>query len=201
MKTRKILFYGDSNTYGYDPADWQTFRYPPEQRWTSILADLLGESWMVIPEGMNGRQLPELPFDRKWLTPLLDRLDAGDVFAVMLGTNDLLVTLDPRAEEAIQKMRAFLLFLKEYAAGREILVTAPPHIGRADVRDPLLKRYFEESLRMNEGFRQLAAESGVHFADAAGWGIELTGDRVHFSESGHRRYAEKMAEVIREVWK
>ena len=51
MKT--ILCYGDSNTYGYNPETG--FRYPYEQRWTSILQKNLGDSAIVIPEGLNGR--------------------------------------------------------------------------------------------------------------------------------------------------
>ena len=127
---RKILFYGDSNTYGYDPANWQTFRYPCEQRWTSILAEKLGEEWSLIPEGMNGRQIPDLLYDRKWLTDILRPLKAGDVFAVMLGTNDILLTTVPDADEAVGRMRVFLQFVKERPPDTEILLIAPPPAGK-----------------------------------------------------------------------
>lgn len=201
MKSGKILFYGDSNTYGYDPANWQTLRYPYEQRWTTILAGLLGAEWQIIPEGMNGRRLPELPGDGRWLLPLLGRLGEGDIFAVMLGTNDLLLTPYPHAEEAIGRMRTFLQFLTDCAGNVNILVTAPPYVGREGITDPLYRKYRLECIKMNDGFRGLAAQAGAHFADAGKWDISLSGDLVHFSESGHRRYAEKMAEVIRALQK
>ena len=51
MKT--ILCYGDSNTWGYDPATEE--RYPLEVRWVSVLARELGSDYHVIPEGLNGR--------------------------------------------------------------------------------------------------------------------------------------------------
>ena len=42
MKTnRQILFYGDSNTYGYDPADPYENRYPEEECWINILCEKL----------------------------------------------------------------------------------------------------------------------------------------------------------------
>ena len=64
---RKLLIYGDSNTYGYDPADYYESRYPVEIGWTTILQELLGNGWRVLPEGMNGRTLPDLRYDRERL--------------------------------------------------------------------------------------------------------------------------------------
>ena len=196
---RKILFYGDSNTYGYDPANWQTFRYPCEQRWTSILAEKLGEEWSLIPEGMNGRQIPDLLYDRKWLTDILRPLKAGDVFAVMLGTNDILLTTVPDADEAVGRMRVFLQFVKERLPDTEILLIAPPPAGKEEIRDPLYAAYYRECLRMNAGFRDLAEQLQVHFTDAGEWGISLSSDLVHFSEAGHRQFAAGMAEIIGKV--
>ena len=197
---RKILFYGDSNTYGYDPADWQSFRYPYEQRWTSILAEKLGGDWTVIPEGMNGRQIPKLLYDRKMLTGMLGTLAEGDVFAVMLGTNDILVTTVPQADEVIARMRSFLQFVKNTVPGAEILLIAPPPAGIKGIRDPLYAAYYRECLRMNAGFRRLAEQLRVHFADAAQWGISLSADLVHFSEEGHRQFAARMEEVLNQEW-
>ena len=193
---RRILFYGDSNTYGYDPANWHTFRYPYEQRWTSILAQKLGEDWSLIPEGMNGRQIPDLLYDRKWLTDTLGQLKAGDVFAVMLGTNDILLTTAPDADEAVARMRSFLQFVKEKLPGTEVLLIAPPPAGREEIGDPLYAAYYRECLRMNAGFRELAGQLQVHFADAGDWGIMLSSDLVHFAVEGHRQFAACLADVI-----
>ncbi|MDD5075732.1 MAG: hypothetical protein PHS18_01455 [Sphaerochaetaceae bacterium] len=54
-RTKTILCYGDSNTWGFNPYDIQN-RYQYEQRWTSILAKGLGPGYQVIPEGLNGGQ-------------------------------------------------------------------------------------------------------------------------------------------------
>ena len=51
MKT--ILCFGDSNTWGYNPENRQ--RFGPEERWTGILRNSLGEDYRVIEEGLNGR--------------------------------------------------------------------------------------------------------------------------------------------------
>ena len=52
---KQILFYGDSNTYGYDPRGFFGGRYAPENRWTDILAKELRNMWDVYAEGRNGR--------------------------------------------------------------------------------------------------------------------------------------------------
>ena len=52
MVKRRILCFGDSNTYGYDPRGG---RFDEETRWTGKLARLLGDGYVVIEEGFNGR--------------------------------------------------------------------------------------------------------------------------------------------------
>ena len=51
---KKAFFYGDSNTYGYDPAGFMGGRYPREERWTTILQENLAQTWEVLADGMPG---------------------------------------------------------------------------------------------------------------------------------------------------
>ena len=53
-----------------------------------------------------------------------------------------------------------------------------------------------ESRKMNDAFRAITKEQGVMFADSSLWGIELAYDQVHFSEEGHRVFADKITELI-----
>ena len=198
MEKRKILIYGDSNTYGYDPADFFENRYPAGERWTDILQVKLKDSWEVLPEGLNGRQLPDLKYDRSWILRMLDRLSGNDLFAVMLGTNDILVTMEPDASEVIRKMQAFLVFLTETETldAGNILVIAPPYVAGGRIRHPVYQHYCEQSVRMNEGFGELAASFGTLFLDAGLWGIDLSPDMVHFSAKGHKTFAEKLSAFL-----
>ena len=52
----RLLCFGDSNTYGYDPRSYAGDRYPPESRWTDLLAEISG--WEVVNMGLNGREIP-----------------------------------------------------------------------------------------------------------------------------------------------
>ena len=49
---RRILCYGDSNTYGYIPTGG---RYDEHTRWPMRMAELLGDNYTVIEEGFGGR--------------------------------------------------------------------------------------------------------------------------------------------------
>ena len=193
----KILFYGDSNTYGYDPADLFKQRYPRPHRWTTLLEQQLPAGWEIIPKGMNGRSLPDLKYDAPRISRLLETLQPGDLFAVMLGTNDILLSMGRDADYPIGKMRTFLEFLTQRKAASDILIVAPPHIGSSEIRDPLYHQFYEASVRMNAGFRELAALYQVSFADAGTWGLAMSADLVHLSEEGHRQFAERMGECLR----
>lgn len=52
----RILCFGDSNTYGYDPRGFFGDRYNAEDRWTDLLAKQIG--WDIINLGANGREIP-----------------------------------------------------------------------------------------------------------------------------------------------
>ena len=50
----RVICYGDSNTFGYDPQAMFGEHYHP--RWTDILSELTG--WDVVNDGVNGREVP-----------------------------------------------------------------------------------------------------------------------------------------------
>lgn len=56
MKT--MIFYGDSNTYGYDPRFYIPGRYPKGVRWTSIVEQCFVSKARVVAAGENGRSIP-----------------------------------------------------------------------------------------------------------------------------------------------
>ena len=194
---KKLLVFGDSNTYGFDPRGFSGGRYPLPEIWTTLADDALGNDWTVVNKGMNGRRIPCHEESFLYVEGLLEGLSSDDVFAVMLGSNDLLMTLEPDAQEAARKMEAFISWLKEHKGCPEILLIAPAYVSDAGGTDPLYSRYNEESIKMNEGFRALAQKYGILFADAGKWNIPLAFDQVHFSEEGHKVFAGKIFDVIR----
>lgn len=175
----QVVCFGDSNTYGYDPRSWLGGRYAKDSRWVDLLAAKTG--WDVLNLGENGRCIPRGPA----------AIPAGtDLFIVMLGTNDLLQGSTPA--ETTARMNKFLerLPLKP----EQILLVAPPPMTLgAWVPDESL---VEASRTLARAYKALAEQLGTRFADGGTWGVTPAYDGVHFTEEGHRAFAEGLYHAV-----
>lgn len=177
----RMLCYGDSNTYGYDPRGFFGDRYPKESRWVDIL--MQKPKWQIQNEGQNGREIPSRPFQYQRVGELLTQ-GSPDIFAVMLGTNDLLRGFT--AVETCSRMEAFLRYIQP-KCGQLLLIAPPPMKRGAWVTEENL---IAESMKLAEGYQALSQKLGIAFVNAGQWDVELTFDGVHFTEAGHRAFAE-----------
>ena len=194
MKT--ILCYGDSNTYGYNPVNG--LRYPLNVRWTGRLQEMLGTEYRVIEEGCNGRTTVfDDPIEGwknglDYLKPCLNSHKPIAIVILMLGSNDLLEGRS--AEETAGRMEKFLRAILE--TGIPILLIAPPIMkpgawvqGEAQI---------QESIKLGRLYRDVANELGTDFADAAEWDVEVAFDGVHFTEKGHKAFAQGLMKHLEE---
>ena len=166
----KIICFGDSNTYGYDPRGYFGGRY--DQPWPEILTKQLGCT--VLNWGENGRKIPIKTMDRPIEMELL---------IIMLGTNDLLESCSPK--DICEKMEQFLESLT--VDRNKILLIAPPPMEFGEwVQDQEL---IDNSITLAKHFHDLAKRLAVRFADAGTWNIPLAYDGVHLTEEGHRAFA------------
>lgn len=176
----RLVCFGDSNTYGYDPRSFFGGRYPAP--WTDLLAERTGRE--VINLGQNGR---EIPAGGGSLAGLLRQ---DDLLVVMLGDNDLLSHPRFTAGDVAARMEEFL---KTLPPCRVLLVSPPPMVTGEWVTEEQLIR---ESAALAGAYEALARRLGIGFANAGQWGVELTFDGVHFTESGHRTFAAGLQEVL-----
>ena len=180
----KLICYGDSNTYGYDPRSYLTARYPKDVRWTGLLP----QDWTVINWGMNGR---EIPSDSCWddLNTMLEQEAPVDVMTVMLGTNDLLQHHRWSPEEVSRRMADFLLYLKQLPvlSRTKLVLIAPPPMVRGTWANSELE--LERSRQLTNCYTELAHRLNVLYADAADWKVPLAYDGVHFLPEGHQAFA------------
>ena len=92
MNIRRVLCFGDSNTYGANPSGP---RFDETERWPMLLQAYLGDGFRVLEEGFGGRTIA---FDDPveggyksgmvYLPPCLMSHNPLDLVAIMLGTND-----------------------------------------------------------------------------------------------------------------
>ena len=181
----RILCFGDSNTYGYDPRGFFGDRYDAEDRWVDLLARQTCHE--CINAGANGREIPRNPYTFRLLTEHAP----VDVFLVMLGTNDLLQGAS--AKEAADRMEAFLNQLLPHC--KQILLVAPPPMKRG-AWVPTVE-LVDESVQLAEEYKLLAEKMNIPFVDTRHWNTELTFDGVHFTEVGHHTFAENLGKELR----
>jgi len=180
----RILCFGDSNTYSYDPRGFFGDRYGAGDRWVDLLAKQTSHE--VINAGANGREIPRNPYALRLLTEHAP----VNFFLVMLGTNDLLQ--GATAKEAADRMEAFLNQLLPHC--KQILLICPPPMKRGAwvLSDVLVA----ESNHLAEEYKLLAEKLNIPFIDTRHWNIELTFDGVHFTEEGHHTFAENLRKEL-----
>src|SRR5271170_4000343 len=131
-----IVAFGDSNTWGYDPAT--ATRFPPGVRWTGVMRRELGDGHSVIEEGLNGRTTvfddPIEP-DRRgadYLPPCLRSHAPLDVLIIALGCNDMKARFGVPPVDIAAGAERLILIARAEPAGpggappKVILVASPP---------------------------------------------------------------------------
>jgi lysophospholipase L1-like esterase len=206
MKT--ILCYGDSNTWGYDPAT--EARFPFDVRWTGQLRTDLGLGYWVIEEGLNGRTtVLDDPIEPgrsgiAYLAPCLLSHAPLDLILIMLGTNDCKARFSlPAPDIAAGAARLVDVVLKSGAGPNggapKVLLIAPPPIA------PLAGTRFAEmfagaeakAARFGALYAAAAAEYGVAFLNAGDVIKSSPLDAIHFEADEHRKLGEALAERVR----
>ena len=93
-------------------------------------------------------------------------------------------------------MARFLDQITETAPQVSLLLIAPPLIGREGSPSLEEQLLYKESLRLGILYEELAARRALTFVNTAEWDIPMGFDGVHFSEEGHRIFADHMLEVL-----
>ena len=180
----RILCFGDSNTYGYDPRGFFGGRYDAGNRWVDLLTKHTDHD--VINFGENGQAIPPIPYPLQ----LTKEPVPVDIFLVMLGTNDLLQGAS--AGETAARMEDFLNHVLPFC--KQILLVAPPPMKRGAWVPT--DEFVNESIHLAEEYKLLAEKMNISFIDTRHWNIELAFDGVHFTELGHHTFAENLGKEL-----
>lgn len=213
MKT--ILCYGDSNTYGYNPETG--FRYPYEQRWTSILQKNLGDSAIVIPEGLNGRttcfedQIRPGRNGAVYLDPCLHTHGPIDLVVLMLGTNDMKIRFQATPTDigkGIDRLIKMILSItpqkREDGTPSKILLMSPPYLGEnlCDIpsgEEMGYQRGIEYSRRLAPIYEEWARFHQIDFLDAAKYTKASELDACHLTVQSHKTLGKMVTKKCREI--
>lgn len=209
---KRILCFGDSNTYGVDPVTQG--RYDDQVRWPGVMQKLLGEDYTVIEEGQGGRTIA---FDDPWeggtkcgmkyALPMLESHTPLDLVIVMLGTNDMKQRFHVSAfdiswslEALIQMMQAKLRLI---SPDTKILVVSPIHIGEG-IANSIFGEMFgvgaiQKSHQLAGKYQAVAAKYGCGFFDAGTVAKASLVDCLHMMPESHKALGEALTGVVRDL--
>jgi lysophospholipase L1-like esterase len=202
---RTILCFGDSNTWGADPASPN--RFPRGVRWPSRLASALGDEWEVISEGLNGRTATlDSPVSegRNGLTYLLPCLHSHaplDIVVIYLGTNDAGDRYSLPAEDVATAVGRLVRVVRTSEAGPdggapEVLVVCPPPFGRLDP-DGTFAQAGEKSRRLGRFFAEMCELLDSELLDLDGIAAYSDLDGIHLDADGHAAVAQAVEQRVR----
>lgn len=206
MKT--ILCYGDSNTWGYDPAT-QT-RFPRDIRYPGVLRSELGEGYIVIEEGLNGRTTvwdDPIELDKNgatYLRPCIQTHKPFDLVIIMLGTNDLKTRFSLPTYDIASGAGVLVDIVKKSDTGiggeaPEVLLIAPPPA----VELTGFAEMFEDAVDKSGGFarhyRRISNEKGCHYLNAGDHVESSPLDGIHLEVDMHARLGKAVAAKVREI--
>lgn len=215
MQDIRVLCYGDSNTWGYISGSNHE-RYGNKERWTRVLAELLGNDFEVIEEGLNSRTLTsndtrvgkEGKNGYEYLIPCLDTHDPIDLVVLMLGTNELKTAYNKTAEEIGNILEEYFVktilnrksqFRNSYP---KLLIVTPPIVNEEVEYCKAGNKYVgatQKSMDLNNIYKNIAKKYNCYFLSNDDL---MTGpDGVHLTKESHEKLARKIEIEIKKIYK
>lgn len=205
----RILVFGDSLSWGFDPESSGRFR--EDQVWPALMAADLGSEATVIVEALPGRTTvfdsPYAPgrSGAQMLGPLLESHAPIDMVIIMLGTNDLQESLGLSARHSASGMWTLIDIAIRSLAGPggtppQVLVISPPHIVEPrGFMGVFYENREEESRELARHLERIAERAGAGFFDAAAVVQPGQADGVHLDLAGNAELGPAVAAVVRSM--
>ena len=207
---KRIICFGDSNTYGHTPGTG--LRQPEEVRWPCVLRRNLGPDFQVIEEGLNGRTIDQEDPETigrngmTYLVPCLRSHVPADLLILMLGTNDVKAIFPTTPESIAASMGRMIDTAKEELApyGGRILLVGPLPILPEMRYSEYAEMYGYEAAAgraaaLRPLYRVLAEEKGVFYWEPSD-AVEVSLiDALHMSAQGQARFGEEITPVVRKI--
>lgn len=204
---KRILCFGDSNTYGHNPKDASRLNI----RWTRIIQKLLGENYEIIEEGLCGRTT-DFQVDGEvcgWegttlLNPIIATHKPYDLLIIMLGTNDLLLNAKAELSDSAKGLEKLIEIAKEAYPTGKILVISPILIDESVKNSDFSQLYgpargCELSKEFANTYLPVATKLKCEFMNAADFAKASPLDGVHMDEKNHEKLAHAIADKIRNI--
>jgi len=207
MKT--ILCFGDSITRGAIPVTNE--RYSREIRYPGRLQKLLGDDYLIVEEGLNGRtclkeRINEPKRNAKYyIEPCLGAHQPIDMIIIMLGTNDSLTQFNVDCKTIGEGMDELICIIESYTKAHQgfipkIVLCCPPYIGENWKNSPSHEDLIgsrEKTIELVDIYKNIADKHNIIYFNTNLYAKTSFEDSVHFDIEGHRIFSDMMAEIIK----
>lgn len=222
MTKKRILIYGDSNTYGFDAE--RHARFDENTRWTKVCQKQLGDAYEIIEEGMCGRntchdcdeedmistELLEAPYVNglKYIAPCVLSHLPLDVICVKLGSNDLDVEAERTPEMIAENAAEVLRKAKAVAEAKypehecQYVLMAPLASNEYALTGEFAEEFTEEILEMAKllpaAYEKKAEQEGFLYFNANEHASCGKADGTHLDAENHKRMGIAVAKWFEE---
>ena len=203
---KRILAFGDSNTWGYDARTGK--RFGKYVRWTGVLQKLLDEEYTVIEEGLSGRTtvfddpLHEGLNGLKYLYPCLETHKEIDLLIIMLGTNDCKARFAASSKNIADGAARLIKLAKSLDVWKieaSILLISPGPIEKGCESSLVAGKMgicSDKSYELAKEYKIVAKENDCYFLDASEYVKMNDIDYMHLDEESHTKLGKALAEFI-----
>jgi lysophospholipase L1-like esterase len=205
---KRILCYGDSNTWGFDPVT--NDRFETETRWPRVLGHTLGREYEVIEEGLGGRTtvwddpIEGFKNGRDYLIPCLESHRPLDLVIILLGTNDLKKRFCLSAYDIAQGAGVLVRVVQGSQSGRKglapqmLLLAPPPTVALTEYAE-MFEGAGRKSQKFSEHYGRVANELGCAYLDTSLVIVSSPLDGIHFEGREQRKLGKAVAEKVKEL--
>ena len=203
---KKILCFGDSNTYGYIPNNGA--RYDKNTRWTGVLSLLSHGKFEIIEDGCNNRTaFAENPTGKIFtgyeiLPELLT--DDFDVVVLAIGINDTQFLYNLSSIEIASGVEKLINIVKVKSPQAKILLVAP-----SILTDDVLNGNFaclfdrtsiEKSRQLPLLYQKIAEKQNIEFLDLNSVAKTSSLDGLHYAPEQHLKIAQVIFTRLSELF-
>ena len=203
---KKILCFGDSNTYGYIPNSGA--RYDKNTRWTGVLSLLSHGKFKIIEGGCNNRTAFATNPAGKIFTgyEILPELLTDDFDAVVLaiGINDTQFLFDTVIEDFTTGIENLINIVQAKCPQAKIILVAP-----SILTDDVLNGNFaclfdrtsiEKSRQLPLLYQKIAEKQNIEFLDLNSVAKTSSLDGLHYAPEQHKKIAQVIFTMLSELF-
>jgi lysophospholipase L1-like esterase len=205
---RTILCYGDSNTWGYEPATGN--RFAEDVRWPGVLALELGNNFRVIEEALNGRTtVREDPVEdykngKDYLRPCLESHAPLDLVIIALGINDLKARFFASASDVADGAGVLVSIAQRsgvgpYGDSPAVLLVAPPPVSFLSELAQMFAGAEEKSKGFSREYHRVAVKYKCGLLVAGEVVRASDRDGIHLEADEHRKLGEAVAALAKKT--